>query len=253
MRKMLILVLALACALAGCGFDTPEPTLPPPEENPYSAADFTFENGRVTCLTGDAVTGIDVSSHQGTIDWEAVAADGVDFAMIRVGYRGFTEGLIQEDDTARTNIEGALAAGLDVGVYFFSQALKPQEAAREAAFLISFIEGYDISMPVVFDWEHVSSPDARTAGFHDRALLTECALTFLEAVETAGYTPMVYFNRSQSRDLLDLRVLRDHSFWLAMYDGEMDFPYAVSLWQYTDRGNVAGIPGDVDLNLYFPG
>lgn len=250
MRKIWILLLALACLLAGCG-EPAEPTLPPPEANPYSPADFEYKNGRLTCLSGETRTGIDVSSHQGEIDWAAVAADGIEFAMIRVGYRGIVDGIIEADAAARTNIEGALAAGLDVGVYFFSQALTPQEAAREAAFVISFIEPYEISMPVVFDWEHVENPDARTAGFADRALLTACAGTFLETVEAAGYTPMLYFNRYQSRDLFDLRVLRDHSFWLALYDSPMDFPHRVHMWQYTDRAEVAGIGEKVDLNLYF--
>lgn len=255
MRKFLILLTALACVLSGCALRPPaptEPTLPPPAENPYTAADFSHDGGRVTCLTAQALTGIDVSSHQGEIDWNAVAADGISFAMIRVGYRGTTDGGINEDPRARANLEGALAAGLDVGVYFFSQALTTQEAAREAAFVIHFIEEYDISMPVVFDWEHVSSADARTAQMYDRELLTACAATFLEAVEAAGYEGMVYFNRYQSEELLDLRVLRDHGFWLALYDAPMTFPYAVDLWQYSHTGTVAGIQGNVDLNLYFP-
>ena len=252
MKKLLILLTALACLLAGCT-EPAEPTLPPPEANPYNGADFEYENGRLTCLAGEAVTGIDVSSHQGAIDWEAVAADGIEFAMIRVGYRGIVDGGIEEDTAARTNIEGALAAGLDVGVYFFSQAISTREAAREAAFVISFIENYDISMPVVFDWEHVENPAARTAGLTDKALLTGCALTFLQTVEAAGYTPMIYFNRYQSEDLFDLRVLRDFDFWLALYDSPMTFPYRIRMWQYTDKAEIAGITEKVDLNLYFPG
>lgn len=256
MRKFLILLTLLTWLLAGCGSRDPaptEPTLPPPETNPYTAADFAMEDGRLVCLSGTAVPGIDVSSHQGNIDWEAVAADGIEFAMIRVGYRGLLDGEISEDPNARANIEGALAAGLDVGVYFFSQALTTQEAAREAAFLISFIEGYDISMPVVFDWEHVTNPEARTAAMYDRDLLTACAGTFARAVQDAGYTPMVYFNRYQSQDLLDLRVLREYDFWLALYDAPMTFPWQLRMWQYSDAGAVAGIEGNVDLNLYFPG
>lgn len=253
MRKLLILLAAAAMLLSGCGKQREEPTLPPPETNPYAAEDFSHDGGRITCLTGEAVTGIDVSAHQGVIDWAAVAADGIEFAMVRVGYRTYLDGRIKEDANARANIEGALAAGLDVGVYFFSQALTPQEAAREAAFVISFIEGYDITMPVVFDWEHVESEEARTADCYDRALLTDCALTFLEAVETAGYTPMVYFNRYQASELLDLRVLREHDFWLALYESDMDFPWQLRMWQYSEEGQVAGIEEKVDLNLYFPG
>lgn len=253
MRRFLILLAALACLLAGCGEEPAEPTLPPPETNPYSAADFTYEGERLTCLTGEALTGIDVSTFQGDIDWAAVAADGIDFAMVRVGFRTYLDGKLVEDVRARANIEGALAAGLDVGVYFFSQALTPQEAAREAAFVISFIEDYDITMPVVFDWEHVESGEARTSGLLDQALLTECALTFAQMVETAGYEPMIYFNSYQSRELLDLRVLKDYAFWLALYDAPLTFPWQIRMWQYSDRGTVAGINANVDLNLYFPG
>ena len=244
----------LACLLAGCGEPTEpvEPTLPPPETNPYSAEDFTYEGERLVCVSGEARTGIDVSSYQGDIDWEAVAADGITFAMIRVGYRGYLDGTITEDTWARDNLAGALAAGLDVGVYFFSQALTPQEAAREAAFVISFIEGYPITMPVVFDWEHVSDDAARTAGMQDMDTLTACADAFLDAVETAGYDGMVYFNRSQSRELLELAVLKDHGFWLVQYDAPMTFPWQIAMWQYSDQGTVAGIRGRVDLNLYFP-
>lgn len=255
MRKLLILLAALACLLAGCGVSEPEPTeptLPPPEPNPYTAEDFDWEGDRLVCRTGEAWTGIDVSSHQGTIDWAAVAADGVDFAMVRVGYRGIVDGELDADINARANIEGALAAGLEVGVYFFSQAVTPREAAREAAFLISFIEGCDITMPLVFDWEHVENPDARTAALYDKDLLTDCALTFLGIVEAAGYEPMIYFNRYQSEELFDLSALRDYGFWLAVYDAPMTFPYRVDMWQYTDSGTVAGISGKVDLDLYFP-
>lgn len=256
MRKFLILLAALLCLLAGCASqpeEPTEPTLPPPETNPYSAADFTYEGERLTCLAGEAVTGIDVSTFQGDIDWDKVAADGIEFAMVRVGYRGIGDGLIDEDVKARANIEGALAAGLDVGVYFFSQAITPQEAAREAAFVISYIEPYDITMPVVFDWEHVASSKARTADIYDRELLTECALTFARMVEAAGYEPMIYFNSYQSRELLDLQILKDYGFWLALYDSPMNFPWQIDMWQYSDHGTVAGIQGNVDLNLYFPG
>lgn len=255
MRKLLILPVLLACLLAGCGRDTgtTEPTREPfLETNPYTESDFTYAGERLVCTAADAVTGIDVSVFQGDIDWEAVAADGVEFAMIRLGYRGIVDGLIDEDDRARENIEGALAAGLDVGVYFFSQAVTPGEAAEEAAFVIDFIAGYDIAMPVAFDWEHVENPEARTAQVTERYHLTDCALAFLEAVEAAGHKPMIYFNRYQADDLLDLWLLRRYDFWLALYDAPMTFPWQIAMWQYTDHATVAGIPEKVDMNLYFP-
>ena len=260
MRKCLIFLTILACLLAGCAHDgeMSSPTEPTAREkaviletNPYTAEDFTYEDGRLVCRSGEAVTGIDVSVHQGAIDWTAVAADGIEFAMIRVGYRGSDDGLIAADVNARTNLEGALAAGLDVGVYFFSQALTPEEARQEAEFILDFIAGYNITMPVVFDWEHVEDPEARTANMFDRENLTDCALAFLEPVKAAGYRPMIYFNSYQADQLLDLWLLRRSEFWFALYDGHMDFPWQIAMWQYTDCGKVDGIKGKVDLNLYF--
>ena len=261
MRKLLIFLTILACLLTGCRQED-EPSSPTEptakqksvilETNPYTAEDFTYENGRLVCRSGEAITGIDVSVHQGTIDWKAVAADGIEFAMVRVGYRGMDDGMISEDVNARANLEGALNAGLDVGVYFFSQALTPEEARQEAEFVIDYIADYDITMPVVFDWEHVEDENARTSDMFDRELLTDCALAFLEPVQAAGYRPMIYFNRYQSDELLDLWLLRHNEFWFALYDSKMNFPWKISMWQYTDCGKVDGIKGKVDLNLYFP-
>ena len=261
MRKFLILLTILACLLAGCSRDeaaaTPPETGEAPkavilETNPYTAEDFRWEEDRLVCRSGEAITGIDVSVHQGPIDWAAVAADDIAFAMVRVGYRGSDDGQLWEDVNARANLEGALAAGLDVGVYFFSQALTPEEARQEAQFVLDYIAGYDITMPVVFDWEHVEDPEARTAAMFDRELLTDCALAFLEPVQAAGYRPMIYFNSYQSNELLDLWLLRRSEFWFALYDGQMNFPWEIAMWQYTDKGQVDGIKGKVDLNLYFP-
>ena len=254
MRKFFFLLTILACLLAGCGRNTePEATgVSLLETNPYTAEDFEYQDGRMICRTSKAIAGIDVSVHQGDIDWEAVASDGIRFAMIRVGFRGYLDGQIHEDANARANIEGALAAGLDVGVYFFSQALTVQEAEEEAEFLLDFISGSRISMPVVFDWETVEDPQARTTEPQDRKTLTDLSLAFCAKVKAAGYKPMVYFNRYQGDDLLDLWQLREYGFWLAQYDAPMTFPWRISMWQYSDKGTVAGITEKVDMNLYFP-
>ena len=241
--KRLLMILALLVMLSGCGG---------PAENPYTPEDFVYDGNYLTCLAAESRVGVDVSSHQGRIDWEAVAADGVEFAMIRIGYRGYADGQINEDALARANIEGARAAGLAVGAYFFSQAVTPQEAAREAAWSVAFLEDFELDLPLVFDWEHVEDPEARTAGIEDRALLTECARSFLDTAEAAGYEPMLYFNGYQSRDLYDLKALENYGFWLAQYTDGLDFSYAVDLWQYTESGQVAGIQGKTDVNLWLP-
>ena len=243
--KRLFLVLAMLVLLTACG-------APKLAENPYGPEDLEYPDGFLTCTAGESRLGVDVSSHQGVIDWEAVADSGVEFAMIRIGFRGYLEGEINTDKMARENIEGAKAAGLDVGAYFFSQALTPEEAAREAAWCVAFLEGYGPEMPLVFDWEHVESAEARTGGFTDRELLTVCARSFCDVVSAAGYEPMVYFNVYQARDLYDLTALRDCGFWLAQYVDGLDYPHAVDLWQYTESGEVDGIRGRVDLDLWLP-
>lgn len=232
--------------------DPPEPTLPPPDANPYGKLDFQYAGRYLKLIEGESLTGIDVSAYQKTIDWVQVKESGVDFAIIRLAYRGYEKGTIVDDKYAAANLEGALAAGLDVGVYFFSQALTVEEAVEEAEYVIEKIAGYNVTMPVVYDWEHVSSEDARTADMHDKELLTQCADAFLKTVEEAGYWPMLYFNRRQSQKLLDIAALKEYDFWLAAYTDRMTFPYKIKMWQYTNEGSVPGIEGDVDINVFFP-
>ena len=223
----------------------------PIPSNPYGPDDFSYEGDYLTCTAGPSVLGVDVSSHQGEIDWARVADAGVEFAMVRLGYRGTTSGGLYADDFADQNLRGAKDAGLWVGAYFFSQAVTPTEAALEAAYCISLLKAYDIDMPVVFDWEYVSE-DARTASV-DRDTLMACTRTFCDAMADAGYEPMVYFNAHQAENLLALEELLEYPFWLAMYTDEMTYPHAVDMWQYTANGNVPGISGDVDLNLWLNG
>lgn len=234
--------------------ETTEPTLPPPEENPYGRNDFQYDkNNNLYCQRGESMAGIDVSKHQGEINWEQVAASGIEFAIIRVAYRGYGEaGTLVEDPYARANLEGAAAAGLDVGVYIFSQALSEEEALEEAEFLLAIIEEYReiITLPVVFDWERVNREGSRTQGFEDDRLLTDCTLAFCKRIEEAGYQPMVYFNTFHARNLLHLSEVKQYPFWLALYSDRMRYPYKVDVWQYTDRATVPGIDGPVDKNVW---
>ena len=203
----------------------------------------------MTCTAGPTRRGIDVSAYQEDIDWEEVSAAGFDFAFIRIGYRGYTAGSIREDERARENLAGAKAAGLDVGVYFYAQAVCVEEAAEEAAWCLEFLAGEELDLPVVYDWEWVSE-SARTGGI-GKSTLTECVKAFCTAIENAGYQPMVYFNNHVSRDLLNLEALAQYPFWLAQYKEQMDYPYQVDFWQYTEEGRVPGIAGNVDINLMF--
>ncbi len=218
-------------------------------DNPYGPEDFATVGGYVTCTAGPTRRGIDVSAHQGDIDWERVQAEGFDFAFIRIGYRGYSVGDIYPDEYARENLAEAKAAGFDVGVYFYAQAISTEEAKQEAQWCLDFLAGENLQLPVVYDWEYVS-PSARTGGM-DKTTLTECVKTFCTAIENAGYQPMVYFNKHISQDLMNLQTLAEYPFWLAQYNDRMDFPYQVDFWQYTETGKVPGIEGDVDIDLMF--
>ena len=230
---------------------TEESTLPPPPPNPYNDLDFQYDGRFLQLTNGGSIAGIDVSSWQYEIDWQAVAEAGAEFAIIRIGYRGSETGRINPDKYAQSNLEGAAAAGLDIGVYFFSQALTREEAEEEAYYVLDVIKDHNITMPVVFDWEKVHKENSRSENM-DRRTLTDCAKTFLETVELAGYNAMVYFNPHQSRNLYYLSELHDYDFWLASYTDRMDFPYRVDMWQYTEQGQIPGIDTFCDFNVYFP-
>lgn len=220
--------------------------------NTISREDFRFVNGWPYYEGEDYETmrGIDVSEHQHEIDWAQVASAGIDFAMIRLGYRGYTQGGIFEDPYFKANVEGASENGIDVGVYFFSQAVTPEEALEEAEFVLERIKDYDISMPVVFDWEKIDGGDARTAGL-DTEILDNCAIAFCEAVKSAGYEPCVYFNRYHGYYGFDISKLTDYKFWLAVPGSAPEFYYAFDMWQYTFTASIPGIEGETDMNLMF--
>lgn len=197
--------------------------------------------------------GIDVSSHQGEIDWGKVASSGVEFAMIRLGFRGYgQEGTINLDKYFLQNIRGAADAGLKVGVYFFSQAITPEEAEEEALFVLDNLDqaGVYLDYPVVYDWEPVSDSGARTNGL-DVITLTDCAITFCQAVEEEGYIPMVYYNTPVGYTRYDLSRLTDYDVWYAQYAQWPTMYYDYRIWQYTDSGKIPGISTRVDMNIAF--
>lgn len=248
-----ILLLELILLLGNFLSAAPEATEPDAdilESNPYRTEDFEYDNGFLRCTAAEARLGIDVSEHQQVIDWEQVKAAGVDFTMIRVGYRGYTEGRLFLDNCFKSHLAGAKAAGLDVGVYFFSQAITPEEARMEAEFLLTILGDRELEMGIAYDWEYVSA-DARTGTMDGRAV-TDCALAFCDTVSGSGHKAIVYFNQYQAENDLLLEDLAAYDFWLAMYSDEMTFPHRVDLWQYTESGTVPGIEGPVDINLLLP-
>ncbi len=197
-----------------------------------------------------SLTGIDVSEHQGDIDWEKVRAAGIEFAMIRIGYRSYGKGEITFDTKYKENIEGAGKAGLKVGVYFFSQAVSTDEAAEEADAVLDAIEGYDISYPVVYDWEIIYDDSARTDDVSVEMLADNC-IEFCERVKSAGYSPMIYQNKNTAMYKLDVQRLKDYDFWLAEYSDKPSYYYDYKMWQYSSKGTVPGVNTEVDLDLSF--
>lgn len=226
------------------------------EHHPYVQENFVKkETGEYVYMDGTkkvSIKGVDVSKYQQEIDWKKVAADGVEFAIIRLGFRGMgTNGTCELDPYFKQNVAGAKAAGIDVGVYFFTQATTVEEAKEEARFVIDNLKGYDITWPVVFDTEDIPSYKAARANVLSREVRTACAKAFLEEIKAAGYTPMLYANTRWSIMKLDLAELEDYDFWYAYYGDDLYYPYKFSMWQYTDSGKVDGIKGNADLNISF--
>ncbi len=263
MKRYIIPIFLLCFLLTGCkvvssdvlsvqpvthtGTNTlkPGPTIP---VNPYTPTDFDLDGDFMTCLSGDYRIGIDVSAWQEEINWQQVADAGVEFVILRIAWSGSEKGVLAEDTCFRRHYEGATAAGLQVGGYFFSQAISPEEAAEEAEYALSILEDRSLQMPLFFDWEELS-PNYRTNKMDVRTM-TDCVKTFCERVKEAGYEPGIYFNPDLAGRLLYLEELTDYRFWLALYGTEMNYGYKVDLWQYTNAGHVPGINGDVDLNIY---
>lgn len=221
--------------------------------NELTEESFSSNDGRIeyTGTDYDVLRGVDVSEHQLDIDWKQVAASGVDYAYIRVGWRGYTEGGLFEDAYFERNIQGALDAGLHVGVYMFSQAVTVQEAIEEADFVLERIGKYKVTLPVVFDWEKIEAAEARSHGL-TMELRTDCARAFCETVKSAGYVPCVYFNRNLGYYGYDLTRLTDYEFWFSLPEsGFPNFYYACDMWQYSFTETVPGIAEPTDMNLWF--
>lgn len=206
---------------------------------------LSYQNGEVR-----SIPGIDVSKFQGKIDWDKVKAAGVEFAIIRVGFRGYNEGTLELDPYFEENIKGATESGIHVGVYFFSQAITVEEAKEEAQFVLDKIEGYKVTYPVIIDTEHVTTYPAR-ANSLSRQLRTDIAKVFCEEVKAYGYKPMIYANTKWMVMGIDLEQLSDYDLWFAYYGNNLSFPYQYDILQYSDTGKIDGINHAVDLNISF--
>ena len=208
--------------------------------------------------TEEITHGIDVARYQGTIDWEAVAGDGIDFAMVRVGYRANADGAIIADSNARYNMQEASKYGIKLGVYFFSTAISEEEAVEEANWVADFISQYPITYPVAYDCEGYNEPTSRQVSL-TKTERTEIALAFLKQIEKRGYEGMFYSSKNEMQNNAQWRMTKleeDYKVWVAQYPQE---PYPATqessyegiyhIWQYTAQGAVAGIETDVDRNV----
>jgi GH25 family lysozyme M1 (1,4-beta-N-acetylmuramidase) len=199
----------------------------------------------------DTLTAVDISTFQSDIDWETLAANkDVDFLMLRVGYRGYTEGGLKLDSTFEDNKAAVEEYNIPVGVYFFSQAITYDEGVEEAKFVLKHIKGMKVQYPIVIDTELLGNSEARgdNATVAER---TDGIVGFCETVLAAGYTPMIYASRNMYAQCLDMDRLGDYQLWLAHYANVPNFPYKFNGWQYSESGTVDGISGTVDLNLWF--
>ncbi|XVG95107.1 glycoside hydrolase family 25 protein [Eubacteriales bacterium KG127] len=192
---------------------------------------------------------IDVSEHNGEIDWSKVKASGIYGAIIRVGFRGWGDGRLVEDSTFTKNLQEAKANGIEVGVYFFSQAITTEEAIEEAEFVMKRIWGKGVVLPVVFDMENNTGKER----FADLSVeeKTEITDAFLTVVKKFGYDAAVYGNPDWFSNNVILENLGGYSIWLAHYNFSTNWPYEFKIWQFTDKGRVKGIHGNTDLNLLF--
>ena len=208
---------------------------------------YTF-NGDGSLNTG-TVMGIDISKHNGNIDWNAVKNSGVQYVILRCGYRGSASGVLVEDQKFKSNIQGATAAGLKVGIYFFSQAVNEVEAVEEASMTLSLIKNYRITYPVYID---VESANGRADGI-SKAARTSVINAFCQTIRNSGYTPGLYANKNWLTEKINTGALGGCKIWLAQYVAAPTYAGRYEMWQYSSRGSIAGIKGNVDLNVSYMG
>ena len=250
----IITLFIIILSLSGCGEAASVEVFPSPDASLSASPALSPEVSYKSC--SKPLVGIDVSAWQGDIDWKAVSEDNIDFVIIRLGYRGYLEGILHTDDFFEQNIKGAESAGLLRGVYFFSQADSEKSAAEEAEYVIGVLEGDELELPVVFDWEHITAEkgklrkDAITYNTTPEEASAYAGI-FCGALEKAGYETAVYISLDAPELSPDLSLLGNTRLWLADLDDVPVRDFDVWCWQYDAHGSVKGIKGDVDLNLLF--
>ena len=216
-------------------------------EQVIQGAKYNFDSeGRLSA--GSGTMGIDVSKWNGNIDWTAVRNSGVSYVIIRCGYRGSTGGSLIEDPTYRKNIKGAKAAGLQVGVYFFTQAINEVEAVEEASMVLNLISGQGVTLPVYLD---VEASGGRADGI-GKDMRTQVCKAFCQTIQNSGYKAGVYANKTWFTSYINTASLTNYKIWLAQYAATPTYTATrYDMWQYSSKGSVAGISGNVDMNIRY--
>lgn len=223
------------------------------EKNTYDFTNLVSNDGKMKYYSdGKKISylGVDISRYQKDVDFEALKSDGIDFVMLRVGARGYKTGEIQIDEYFHENIKKATEAGLDIGVYFFSQAVTQDEAIEEAQLVLDNIKEYEILYPIAYDMEFIENDTARVETL-TRDERTTVAAAFLNHINNAGYTPMLYGDTEWLVKRIDVAKFNASCIWLAEEADIPKYPYRYEMWQYTTQGQVRGINGFVDLNISF--
>lgn len=223
------------------------------EKNTYDFTNLVSNDGKMKYYSdGKKISylGVDISRYQKDVDFEALKSDGIDFVMLRVGARGYKTGEIQIDEYFHENIKKASEAGLDIGVYFFSQAVTQEEAIEEAQLVLDNIKEYEILYPIAYDMEFIENDTARVETL-TRDERTTVAAAFLNHINNSGYTPMLYGDTEWLVKRIDVAKFNASCIWLAEEADIPKYPYRYEMWQYTTQGQVRGINGFVDLNISF--
>ena len=229
--------------------------LPELAKNNYKDENFKQDDKGIITYNedGKVIThmGVDASKFQGNIDFKKLKEQGVEFAMLRCGYRSYGNGILNTDSSFDTFAKDAIKNDIKIGAYFFSSAITKEEAIEEADYVLNIIKPYKITYPVVIDFEEISGDSYRQENLSEQEL-TDIIIAFCDKIEKAGYKPMIYSNLKGFVGRLDLTRLEKYEKWFAYYSDTPYFPYEFSMWQYTESAKLDGVSGNtIDLNISF--
>ena len=242
-----ILILGIGIFLFKDNDDKEERTV---QSNYYDLDKFEYVDGLMSFKDSNytTLTGIDVSSFNGDIDWASVKNDGIDFVMIRCGFRGGEDGILYDDPMYTTYIEEAKQAGLKVGVYFYSSAITTNELDEEVEYVLDIVKDYKLDLPIAYDMEYYN--DAGRITSLSRKEKTNMALRFCKKIEAKGYDPMIYGNLSWLYNDVNFKRVSNYPLWIAAYTSSCPMEDEFKMWQYSNQATINGIDGVVDINIW---